>query len=189
VKDFMARHGCYFYTTHFHGKGLKSLARLVSRTLNLSSTAYITQVDSGLGAWRAGHLDALECASSAGVEGLFVIAWPTDLGIPMARRPAAWALACCVLAIDCAALSSHAAFVSPLPSFACGRGRGRAHTAVVAEKPLSTPSIYSAAAGQEEYDTQSPTTEAAVVVVEVRGGKTREEERKSKHFDFLKVCM
>jgi len=104
------------------------------------------------------------------------------------RRPAAGALACCVLALGCAAWSSHAAFVSPLPSFAGGRGRGRAQ-AVVAERPSSTPSIYSAAAGQGEEDTQPPAAEAAGVAVEAKKKSPREEERKSKHFDFLKVCI
>lgn len=104
------------------------------------------------------------------------------------RRPAAGALACCVLALGCAAWSSHAAFVSPLPSFAGGRGRGRAQ-AVVAERPSSTPSIYSAAAGQGEEDAQPPAAEAAVVAVEAKKKSPREEERKSKHFDFLKVCI
>ena len=59
---------------------------------------------------------------------------------------------------------------------------------MVTERPLSTPSIYSAAAGQGEDDSQSPTTEAAVVAVEAKKKSPREEERKSKHFDFLKVC-
>lgn len=74
-----------------------------------------------------------------------------------------------------------------MPSFAGGRERGRAHTAVVAERPSSTPSIY--AAGQGEEDTQLPAVEAAVVAVEAKKKSPREEERKSKHFDFLKVCI
>lgn len=95
-----------------------------------------------------------------------------------------------MLALGCAAWSSHAAFVAPLPSFAGGRGRGRAHTAVVAERPSSTPSIYSAAAGgQGEEETQVPPAAEAVVAVEAKKKSPREEDRKSKHFDFLKVCV
>ncbi len=106
---------------------------------------------------------------------------------PTPTRPRA--LVCGVLALCwCAVTTVEAAFVSPFPSFGGAGSRGKARAAVVLEPRSSTgpavalppaPSIYSAASGQG--DPEEPA---------VRPKKSKkEEERKNKHFEFLKVRL